>query len=214
MKKNLVYLLLVIFITSCGSQFSLQKRKYRKGFYFASKNNKASKDRHDEALNKSKNYEVEPRPETVKVEGKIESTETIIKNESQIASEKILVQSRVKAFKPNQHNRFVQISSSARKENHSNKAFKKNLSKKTKFIYTPAAVLGVLLQLLFAIWVFKDGFATGILRLMCVLLLELGVVFLLLGLFASVASDPLALTFLLVALLFIVSGVLALQKIQ
>lgn len=35
--------LLLVFVTSCGSKFSLQKRRYTKGFYFTSVKNKEAK---------------------------------------------------------------------------------------------------------------------------------------------------------------------------
>lgn len=40
MKKLLALLTITLFITSCSNKFSLQKRKYNKGFYFATSNYK------------------------------------------------------------------------------------------------------------------------------------------------------------------------------
>ncbi len=36
MKKNLIFLLATLILVSCGTQFTLQKRKYRTGFHFSS----------------------------------------------------------------------------------------------------------------------------------------------------------------------------------
>ncbi|MFN8231483.1 MAG: hypothetical protein U0V03_11230 [Bacteroidia bacterium] len=40
MKKIIALLSITLFITSCSNKFSLQKRKYNKGFYFATSNSK------------------------------------------------------------------------------------------------------------------------------------------------------------------------------
>lgn len=72
MNKSLLYLIAIAFIlSSCGQKFSLQKRKYNKGFYFASSSKVNAQNKISEPSKKV--TEVKPEPvEIVTVEPTID----------------------------------------------------------------------------------------------------------------------------------------------
>ncbi|MEI6021762.1 MAG: hypothetical protein WCR21_11595 [Bacteroidota bacterium] len=55
MKKIISLLVLSAFLFSCGTKFSLQKRRYNKGFYFASNHHKKENNLATDALKKTEN---------------------------------------------------------------------------------------------------------------------------------------------------------------
>ena len=76
-KKILLPIIAIIFLSSCSNKFSLQKRKYTKGFYFAnSKNNK-----HNDLASNTKNTNAKKLTTKIYVETKENKIDADIKKQ-------------------------------------------------------------------------------------------------------------------------------------